>query len=169
MNGMDAMQLAGHLSLEFGATVEGPWTGPEDGDSVARVWFPNKRGLSLRHRAATDEIDMIVIRETVPERGVSYEGTPWRSDYGTPVTNAGHPAATLEIARDAARVLADLSGIDPRDQRSTRRDDVRQWSAVHYGESRPACGLTLRDDDECTTDMKRVRCLDCLEEVNRAA
>lgn len=164
---MDAMQMAGHLSLEFGATVEGPWAGPLDGDQGARVWLPNKRGVSLLWRTASDEIDMIVVRETVPASDVTYTGTPWRTDYSTPVPNAGHPAASLEVAREAVTVLRDLPEIDPRDQRSTQRDDVRQWSAVHYGEGRPACGGTLRDDDKCTTDMKRVRCLNCLEEVNR--
>lgn len=44
---------------------------------------------------------------------------------------------------------------------------VREWSAKHYGESRPACGATVRDDDTCTTVIKNVRCTDCLEEVNR--
>jgi|SRR5690606_6811862 len=160
---MDAMQMAGHLSLEFGVTVEGPFAGPGEGDQVARVWFPNRRGLSLLWRVEKDGVDMIVIRETVPVSGQRYEGTPWRSDFSTPVVNGGHPSATLDVAREAATVLRDLPEIDPRDQRSTM--PVREWSAVHYGESRPACSATLREDDRCTVVIADVRCLDCLEVV----
>jgi hypothetical protein len=170
---MDALQVAGHLSLEFGAAVEGPFTGPHKGDQVARVWLANKRGVSLLWQPAYGRIDMITIRETVPDRDVTYDGTPWRTDQSTPVVNggesAGAPDVVLKAARRAVAVLRGLPAIDPRDQRSTQRDDVRQWSAVHYGESLPACGGTLRDDDECTTDLKRVRCPNCLEEVNRSA
>jgi hypothetical protein len=46
------------------------------------------------------------------------------------------------------------------------RDNVREWSAVHYGENRTACGAALRNDDRCTKDLNAVRCMDCLEVVN---
>lgn len=48
-------------------------------------------------------------------------------------------------------------------------EPAREWSAKHYGESRTACGATLRDGDTCTTVIKNVRCLDCLTVVNRTA
>jgi hypothetical protein len=122
---MDALQVAGHLSLEFNAAVEGPFTGPHKGDQVARVWLANKRGISLMWKADTGRIDMITIRETVPLRDVTYDGTPWRTDQSTPVVNGGESAGTsdvvLKAARKAVAVLRDLPAIDPRDQHSTRR------------------------------------------------
>lgn len=166
---MDAMQMAGHLSLEFGAVVEGPFKGPDDGDQTAQVWLPNKRGVSLWWQAATGDVDLIVIRETVPERGKEYDGTPWRSDFSTPVVNGGMLGATaLEGARKALEILRGLPMIDPRDLRNTLPVETREWSAVHYGADRPACGASLREDDTCTTVIKDVRCLDCLEETSRA-
>lgn len=122
---MDAMQMAGHLSLEFGAAVEGPWAGPQEGDQVARVWLPNKRGVSLLWYAASDMVDLIVIRETMPERGTEYDGTPWRSDYSTPAVNGGMlGVVALDAARGALEILRNLPAIDPRDQRSTQRDGI---------------------------------------------
>lgn len=117
---MDAMQMAGHLSLEFGATAEGPFKGPGDGDQTAQVWLPNKRGVSLWWQAATGDVDVIVIRETVPERDKEYVATPWRSDYSTPVRNGGMLGAVgLDDTRETLAVLRDLPEIDPRDLRST--------------------------------------------------
>jgi hypothetical protein len=122
---MDALQLAGHLSLEFGAEVEGPFPGPHEGDQVARVWLRNKRGISLLWQPAYGTIDMIVIRETVPDPDVTYVGTPWRTDQSTPIVNggesAGAPDVVLKAAREAVAILRDLPAIDPRDQRSTTR------------------------------------------------
>lgn len=164
---MDAMQMAGHLSLEFGAVVEGPFTDPQDGDQVVKVWLPNRRGLSLLWRAETDDIEFRTIRETVPVHGVEYNGTPVMFDYSTPLVNGGErDRVTLDEAREAMTVLRGLPNVDPRDLRSTWRD-ARKWSTVHYGESRPACGEALRNDDTCTTVVKDVRCMDCLEAVNR--
>lgn len=173
----DMMQVAGHLSLEFGATVEGPFTEAET--TVVRVWLPNKRGISLAHKEGRDAdgvAELAVIRESVPDMDTrdSADGVPWRVDYSTPVTTDADspavrvtgmvPGTDLDGAREALRVLRDLPEIDPRDQRPTDR----LWSAVHYGENHPACGGALRNNDECTTDLKQVRCLDCLEEVNRS-
>jgi hypothetical protein len=106
---MDALQMAGHLSLEYGAVVEGPWRGPQNGDQVVRVWLPNGRGLSLLWRAETDEIDMITVRETVAERGREGGETPWVTDRTTPVPNGGEKRPlTLDYAREALTVLRGL-------------------------------------------------------------
>lgn len=113
------MQLAGHLSLEFDAAVEGPFD-VGDEKSAVRVWFSNKRGLSLLSRKGT--VELITVRETVPVRGKTYDGTPWRADYGTPVKNGGIlPDVTLDKAREAAATVRGLPKIDPRDQRPTYR------------------------------------------------
>lgn len=167
---MDLMQWAAHLSLQSGVGVEGPF-GCTERRSVV-LWLPNRRAVSLLHRAGIDApgtVDLVVCRETVAEFGTDYDGaTPRRLDYSTPVTNDHRDGMTLDDVREALAVLRDLPEIDPRDQRSTGRPGGRQWTAVHYGESRPACGAALRDDDTCTTVIKDVRCPDCLEAVNRA-
>lgn len=128
---MDVMQAAGHLSLEFGATVEGPFT--ESGKTSVRVWLPNKRGISLLHwegRHAEGAAELAVIRESLPGGYALEDGaTPWRIDYSTPVTREHEDAAVraggvvlgtdLDGAREALRTLRELPVIDPRDQRST--------------------------------------------------
>lgn len=130
---MELMQTAGHLSLEFSAVVEGPFT---EGDTRSvRVWLDNKRGVSLAHKADRDAagtFELAVIRESIPGGYVLGDGaTPWRLDYSTPFTaESGDPAvramgvapgSDLSTARVALFMLGKLPAIDPRDQRSTRK------------------------------------------------
>ncbi|MCP9209544.1 hypothetical protein [Streptomyces cucumeris] len=118
---MDLMSVAGNLSLEFGAVVEGPFG--TEGHQVVKVWLPNRRGLSLSQMAGRDEpgtAELAVIRESVPIRGEESYGTPRRFDYSTPVTDDVVPGADLDRMRRALRTLGDMPDADPRDQRSTR-------------------------------------------------
>lgn len=122
---MTPLQMAGHLSLEFGAEVEGPFGEP--GHISVRVWFPNKRGMSLIQRDGIEipgTVQALVIRETIPVSDVECEGTPWRGDYSTPITNNVRGGMTIDDVREAVVTLRNLPAIDPRDQRSTRRNNV---------------------------------------------
>lgn len=166
---MELMQMAGHLSLETGAEVEGPY-GDESRRTVT-LWLPNRRGIALtwcEGRDAPGTGEMAVIREVVPEGDVSPYGTPWRLDYSTSITDDTVPGTDLIGARDALRTLRGLSEIDPRDLRTTRRAGGREQEAKHYGASRTACGAAVETDDMCTETIKDVRCPDCLEAINRS-
>lgn len=46
-------------------------------------------------------------------------------------------------------------------------DNLRMWPAIHYGHSFALCGAPVRDDDVCITVIDNVRCMECLEELNR--
>lgn len=162
---MDLLQMAGHLSLEFDAVVEGVFTSGSFNAVV--LWLPNKRGIGLTHlegRDADGTAELAVIRETVPVRDVEYQGTPWRFDYSTPVTIDVKPGMDLDGARAALRILRELPGIDPRDQRDTRK--LRPKGFVHYGRNRTVCG-DLGPDDVATETIREIRCLPCMVEVHR--
>lgn len=160
------MQMAGHLSLEFGAVVEGPFGGPNM--SSVRVWLPNRRGLSLLSRAGIDKpgtVDLLVIREMLPGPEVTYTGTPWRDDYSTVITSDHLSGTDLDMARGALRILRELPEIDVRDLRNTR--ELRAPGFVHYGYDTTACG-NLGPTDTATEHVTGIRCLPCMVEVHRA-
>ncbi|MFE0472597.1 hypothetical protein ACFW2V_13380 [Streptomyces sp. NPDC058947] len=163
---MDLMQMAGHLSLEFGVVVEGPFGG-SNMQSV-RLWMPNRRGLSLLFRPGIDKpgtVDMLVIREKLPDSDVTYTGTPWRDDYSTPITNDHLPGTDIDTARAALRILRELPEVDVRDLRNTR--DMRAKGFIHYGHSTTACG-DLGPDDTVTEHVSGIRCLPCMVGVHRS-
>lgn len=163
---MDLTQMAGHLSLEFGVAMEGPFGVPE-GHTTVKLWLPNRRGVSLSYFPERDKpgtTDLAVLRETVPERGKDYDGTPSRLDYSTPVTIDTITGADLDIMRAALRILRELPEVDVWDMRSTR--DLRAKGFVHYGHSTTACG-SLGPDDTVTEHISGIRCLPCMVEVHR--
>jgi hypothetical protein len=162
---MDLMQMAGHLSLEFGVTMEGPFGGPHM--RTVRLWLPNRRGVSLLVRAGHHDpgtAELLVFREKLPDPDVIYQGmTPWREDYSTVVT-IDSLTVDMDKARAALRILRELPEIDVRDMRDTR--ELRSAGFVHYGHSTTACG-NLWPNDTVTEHIKGIRCLPCMVEVHR--
>lgn len=116
---MDLVQMAGHLSLEFGAEVDGPYGYGTETGSTVRVWLSNGRGVSLTHRPDRDaegEAEILVIREVHDGRG----GMTSVHDYGTPVTSDVVPGADLDRMRAALAVLRDMPESNRYDLRTNR-------------------------------------------------
>lgn len=114
---MDLMQMAGHMSLEFSAAVEGPYG--SDRGSTVRVWLDNGRGVSLTHEPERDEpgrVELMVIREVIDGHG----GTDSVHDYSTPVTSDVEPSQNIDDVRAALTVLRDMPESDRYDLRSSR-------------------------------------------------
>lgn len=108
-----ALTMAGFLSLEFSAAVEGPY-----GQETVRVWLGNGRGVSLTHdpeRDAAGRVELMVIREVIDGHG----GTDSVHDYSTPVTNDTVPSQSLDDVRAALTVLRDMPASDRYDLRAS--------------------------------------------------
>lgn len=137
---MDALQMAGHLSLEFGAVMEGPFPWAK-GERVVRLWLPNRRGLSLLDCRHVGGVQFAAIREAVSTVGVPDCGTPFAFDYlvippggGPSLLGGERQEVTLKDVREAMITLRDLPEIDPRAPRST-------WGAAEGKTERSAAGL----------------------------
>ena len=118
---MDLMQMAGHLSLEFGAEVEGPY-GTDDSQSV-RLYLNNGRGVSLAYLAERDApgyAELVVLREIFDGRESGSDTFRWVHDYSTPVTWDVVPSCSLDDVRKHLATLRDMAESNRYDLRTGR-------------------------------------------------
>lgn len=93
---MDLMQMAGHLSLEFGAVVTGPWGTDSDRQAMVHVMRPDGYGValmmgpgkSLSFESVPGGLDVWQIRETSDPNIVDLSNTPDMIRYNTDLDGA---------------------------------------------------------------------------------
>lgn len=92
---MDLMQMAGHLSLEFDATVTGPFM--NRGERVVHVMRPDGYGVAVLAAPESEpgKFDVWSIRKTSDPHKVDVSNTPDMVRFGT----------DLDGAREALRVV----------------------------------------------------------------
>ncbi len=92
---MDLMQMAGHLSLEFGAAVTGPWHTDSDRQAMVHVTRPDGYGVALMMG---------------PGKGLAFESVPGGLDVWQIREIPGSHLIDISNTSDMIRYNTDLDG-----------------------------------------------------------